>query len=98
MCFQQRFCCWVIPVCQTILFLKYSGQNEPFISLPRHLGQLSNEPTPPDLDTTYVDKEQGDIDKKPPAKKPKTMEKKEKSPEGRILKKKELRKMLKFQK
>jgi len=69
------------PSLSDYIALKYSGQNEPFISLPRCPGLLSNELTPPDLDTTYVDKEENDIDKKP-----KTMEKKEKSLEGRILK------------
>ncbi len=48
--------------------------------------------------TTYVDEEEDDMDKKPTAKKSKTLEKKEKSLEGRFLKMKEFRKILKFQK
>ncbi len=75
------------PSLSNYIALKYSGQNEPFISPPRCLGLTSNEPTSPDLDTTYIDEEEDDIDKKAPVKKSKTTEKKEKSPEGRKKKK-----------
>jgi len=74
------------PSLSDYIALKYSGQNEPFISPPRRPVLTSNEPTPPDSDTTYIDEEEDYINKKTPAKKSKTTEKKEKekSPEGRF--------------
>ncbi len=49
---------------------KYGGANEFFVSPPTRLELRSNAPTPSDLDdATYIDEEEDDLDKKPPAKK-----------------------------
>jgi len=68
-----------------------------FVSPPHCPDLRSNAPSPSDLDdATYIEQEEDDFEKKPPAKKLKSIEKKDKSLGAKMKKIKVVTKMFKF--
>jgi len=61
--------------------LRYAGRGELFISPPCHPELSSNALSPSDLDdATYIEEEENDIEKKPPAKNKKMYQKEGQKP------------------